>query len=153
EHLTSGLCLLGLLACKIAADELLRPGDQLLLLFECALLLRATLLASCQVVAVVPPVPPDPAPPKIGPPTTGVIKEETIMRDDHVSRGVTREKILQPFGCLYVEVVCRLIEQKDVRLGQKKFRESETVLFATRQIRGLFDEICSLKPEPEQRSL
>ena len=64
---------------------------------------------------------------------TGPIQKITIVTDDYESQFVALQKLFEPFNGVDIEMVRRLIKQKNVRLGKQQARQSETILLTTRK--------------------
>ena len=69
------------------------------------------------------------------------IKEITVMGDDKYSTRIIQKISFQPGNTLHVEVVGRLIEEKNVRLGDQEFTKSDTGLLSTGEGFDLFGKI------------
>ena len=67
-----------------------------------------------------------------------LFEEAPVMADQHQRRARTAEFALQPFDCRQVEMVGRLVEQQNVRLGREHARQRRAARFAAREARGVF---------------
>ena len=58
------------------------------------------------------------------------VEKIAVVADDDHRRRAFQQKILEPFGGLQIEVVRRLVEDHQVRLGQQQFGQHQAVLLA-----------------------
>ncbi len=61
-----------------------------------------------------------------------IIEKVTIMRYDYDSTEILRQESLEPPYCIYIEVVCRLIEQNYIRVAEKRLCKEDLDLFVAR---------------------
>ncbi len=148
QHLDPALDLAGL--CGLVAEPLdkfpdfldLRPL-QLHLLFQG--LPAAVLLA--EVVGVVPLVDRDCPVGELGDHGDDLVQKDPVVGDGEDRAGIVLEPALQPLHALRVEVVRRLVEEHDVRLGKEDDGEHDPHLPAAGEIAAVLLEIAV--PESE----
>ena len=70
------------------------------------------------------------------------VEEVTIVRHDEYSAAIGAEIVFKPHDSLEVEVVGRLIENKQIRLFKEKLSDTETCFFASAEAgNGAFEFI------------
>ena len=118
-------CLAGALPGFIATDELLGPGDVVLLGVVLLLTQGPPLAAQAQVLAVIAGIPLARSGLQLENVVGRAFEKAAVVRDDqHAGAGEPKE-FLQPFDGLQVEVVGWLVQQQQVRLLQEKACERQ----------------------------
>ena len=75
------------------------------------------------------------------------VQEIPVVGHDNHGAFIIEQVGLQPGDGLHVQMVGRLVEQDDVRLGQQQLSEGHTGLLASRQGVNLLREILLRKPK------
>ena len=83
----------------------------------------------------------------------GGIEEGPVVRRDEERAGPPAEVLLEPFEGVEVEVIGRLVEQQQVRIGDDQARQRRPGLLATRQGRRRLRPFVPREPEAAQRAL
>ena len=75
------------------------------------------------------------------------VKEWNIMRNQDEGIFVIQQITFQPCDMFFIEVVCRLVQKKDIRLFQKQFAQKYFCSLATAQIRHITVKTQIQKPQ------
>ena len=73
------------------------------------------------------------------------IQEETVVRHHQQRTVATRQKALQPFYHLQIQMVRRLVEYQQVRLRQQHVSQRHTLLLTTAQLSHRLTEVAYLQ--------
>ena len=86
-------------------------------------------------------------------PVTDMIHEVAVMADEQDSTAVGAQIVLQPRDGLEVEVVCRFVQQEQIRLSQQHPSEAETRPFAAGKKRCQLSLLLPAEAETCQHAL
>src|SRR6185369_4409352 len=111
QHVAPRLSLLRFLSREISTDELFGLGDQLLLVVVSALLRLATFFTLDEKIGVMAGVTRGAAVLQLDNAFAAAIEEVTIVANDYIGGRIFLEKLFQPFDCVHIEMVRRLVEQ------------------------------------------
>ena len=101
-----------------------------MLIVVSALLRFATLFTLNQVVGIVAGVARGASILQLDDAAASAIKKVSIMANDYKSRWVIQQKLFEPFDRRDVQVVCGLVQQKNVRLRKQEPNEAKSILLA-----------------------
>ena len=109
------------------------------------------LLALAVIGGVVAPERRQPAIAELPDPSDGRVEERPVVRRHEEGTGPAAEVLLQPLDGADVEVVRRLVEHQQVRIGDDEPGEGGTGLLAARQRRGRAEPLVAREAEARQR--
>ena len=154
EHTHTALHLVGLRVRALEAlDEVGRLGDELLLLLVGLHLLLPTLGTQALVLGVVHLIVVEAAHRDLEGTRGDVVDEGAVVADDDDRLPRLDEEVLEPLDRLDVEVVRRLVEEKDIGLLQEELRQLDTHTPAPTELARLSREVASLEAKTEERQL
>ena len=130
EHLPARLGLLRLLPGQVAADEVLRVGDVLLLPLVVLGHLLHPLAAELEELLVVAVVLDELSVRELDDLRDGPVEKRPVVRDQQVAALEALQELLEELDAFEVEMVGRLVEQQQVDLRQQDAREHGPVLLA-----------------------
>ena len=142
-----------LAVAPVALDELLLAGDRFGLGLDVLDRPRVALDALAVVGAVVAAERGQAPVAELPDPGHGRVEEGPVVRGDEERPGSPPEMLLEPFERVEVEVVGRLVEQQQVRVGDDQAGQRRPGLLAARQRRRRFRPLVAGEPEPGQRGL
>jgi hypothetical protein len=116
-----------------AVDERLQMMNALLLVPLIGLQLSPALRLLFQVTVVIARIEISAAIPDLQDSLDRDVQEITVVRDEHKREGIAVQVLLQPIAGFKVQMVGRLVEQQDIRLGQKELGQSDAHLPSARE--------------------
>ncbi len=134
-------------------DELLRLLDQALLVFVGRLLLRPTLGPQLDVFRIGDLVVGHPSQRKLHRARGDVVQKGAVVRNEQHGAVVVLQVLFEPLDRLDVEVVRRLVEQKDRGAPQEELGQLDAHAPAARELARGTAEIAPLEAQAEQRLL
>ena len=148
QFLDAALHLLGLggLIAE-SVDKRFEMIDPVLLIFVRRFQLRPPLGLLRDVVIVIPGVEKRALVPDFQNAIHGNVQKIAVVRDHHKGVGIIRQIIFQPVARFQVQMVGRLIEQQQVRLGQQKFRQAQAHLPAAGKLLRRAIQIVAAKTQ------
>ena len=154
KHTHTALHLVGLGVCALEAlNEVSRLGDELLLLLVGLHLLLATLSTQALVLGVVHLIVVEAAHGDLEGTRGDVVDEGAVVADDDDRLPRLDEEVLKPLDRLNVEVIRRLVEEKDIGLLQEELCQLDTHTPAPTELARLSREVASLEAKTEERQL
>ena len=137
----------------VALDELLLAGDLLGLRLDVLDRPRVALDALAVVGAVVAAERRQAPVAQLPDPGDGRVEERPVVRRDEQRAAPAPEVLLEPFERVEVEVVRRLVEEQQVRVGDDQPGQRRPGLLAARQRRRRLRPLVAGEPETGQRAL
>ena len=154
KHTHTALHLIGLgVRALEALDEVGRLGDELLLLLVGLHLLLATLGTQALVLGVVHLIVVEAAHRDLEGTRGDMVDESAVVADDDDRLTRLDEEVLEPLDRLDVEMVRRLVEEKDVGLLQEELCQLDTHTPAPTELARLSREVASLEAKTKERQL
>ena len=78
------------------------------------------------------------------------IEKETVVRHEDDGMGIPDEKLLEPVSCLQIEMVRRLVHQKETRSAQQQLRQRNPHLPPTGERVRWAVEVAAAEAKPPQ---
>ena len=154
KHTHTALHLVGLgVRALEALDEVGRLGDELLLLLVGLHLLLTALSTQALVLGVVHLIVVEAAHRDLEGTRGDMVDEGAVVADDDDRLPRLNEEVFEPLDRLDVEVVRRLVEEKDIGLLQEELRQLDTHTPAPTKLTRLSREVASLEAKTEERQL
>ncbi len=153
EALQAGLAptsLLGSLPRLVLTDELLRAGNERLLLLVLLKPPRHPLLAQLQVAGVGGGIVLEATEGEIEGAGRDAVEEVAVVGDDQAGAGPSSQEAFQPLQHLQIEVVGRLVEEEQIRVGEEGLGEGNAGLLAAAEAVDRLGELSFGEAEAHQ---
>ena len=120
-----------------AVDEGLQVLDAFALIAVCGHQLLAPLVFLREVFCVVALVDGEALVPYLHGAVDGHVEKIAVVRDKDVAEGIVGEIVLEPVARFQIEMICGLVQQQKIRLGEQQLGQRNAHLPAARELIGL----------------